>query len=154
MMTKRVFMLGALATFAAPLSGWAQQKKYDVKSGIVTFDTLMSVSGMEIKQKAVVTFDDWGTKEKRDTYQGDKLTETLLCDGKDQIKIMHAEKAAYVVGKCSRGTDLRFAWDEIPDADKKPGKAKKLPSMKVAGETCDAVELKEGGTTSRAAGLP
>lgn len=147
-----VLALALIAMFAPTLAGQAEEKKYDLKSGIVTFDVVMSVAGTELKEKAVVTFDDWGAKEKRDTYEGDTIKETFLCDGKDQIKIIHSEKAAYLVGKCTRGTELRFDWNEISDRDKKAGKAKKLPSMKVAGKTCDAFELKEGENTSRFAG--
>ncbi len=149
----RTMLLALVVCLVAPGASAAQVKKYEMKSGIVTFETVMSMGKMEMKGKSVVTFDDWGAREKRDTYEGAIVKETFLCDGKNQITIKHAEKVAYVVGTCSRGTELRLDWNEVSDRDKKQGKARMLPPMTVAGKKCEAYELQTGGTTSRFAGF-
>lgn len=149
----RTMLLALIAGLALPGVSAAQVKKYDMKSGIVTFETVMAMGKTQMKKKSVVTFDDWGTREKRDTYAGEKVKETFLCDGKNQITIQHADKVAYTVGTCSRGTELRFDWNEISDRDKKEGKARQLPPMTVAGKKCQAFEVETGGMTSRFAGF-
>jgi hypothetical protein len=152
-MARTTRLLALIACFALPGASTAQVKKYDVKSGIVAFETVMTMGKTEIKNKSVVTFDDWGAREKRDTYAGGKLKETFLCDGKNQIKIGHDDKTAWIVGQCSRGTELRFDWSEVSERDKKQGKATQLPPMTVAGKKCQAFEIKDARSTSRFAGF-
>lgn len=152
-MTGTTRLLALMACFAAPGASAAQARKYDMKSGVVTFETVVTMGKTEVKRKSVVTFDDWGTREKRDSYAGATLEETFLCDGKNQITIMPARKEVYVVGQCSRGTELRFDWGEISDLDKKQGKARMLPPMTVAGKRCQAFEIKDARSTSRFAGF-
>jgi hypothetical protein len=55
-------------------------KKYDTKSGIVTFETKMEMSGMTIKTKSVVYFDDYGIKECEETYKTDASGKEALTD--------------------------------------------------------------------------
>jgi len=152
-MTRTLRLLALIACVAVPGSSAAQFKKYDMKSGIVTFETVMTMGKTEMKLKSVVTFDDWGAREKRDSYAGEALKETFLCDGKNQITIVPAKKEAYIVGQCSRGTELRFDWNEVSNRDKKEGKARQLPPMTVAGKKCEAFEIKDTRSTSRFAGF-
>jgi hypothetical protein len=41
----------------------AQTKKYDIKSGIVTYDIATSIGEMKVGSKAIVYFDDYRMKE-------------------------------------------------------------------------------------------
>ena len=41
----------------------AQTKKYDIKSGIVTFDITIIMGDTKLANKSIVYFDDYGMKE-------------------------------------------------------------------------------------------
>lgn len=130
----------------------AQTKKYDIKSGIVTFETTMKMAGMTIPKKDIVYFDDYGMKECKDTYKDDKLTESFFSDGKFLYKVIHDDKTAYKSGNAYRGTEMKFDWNEISAKDKKDGKAKQVADIKVAGKTCKAYEYSDHGNTTTFAG--
>ncbi len=147
---KKIIMVVGLVLIIAGLSSLpAQQvKKYGIKSGIITFETTVIMGKMEIKSKAVVYFDDYGMKECRDTYDGDKIKESFFSDGKNLYLTIYAEKAAYKRGTAFRGTEYKFDWNEI----KPSGKAKKLPNMTVVGKNCEAFELQDSGNINTYAG--
>ena len=139
------FILIAMVT----MSAMAQTKKYDIKSATISFETTMKMSGMNIKEKVIVYFDDYGIKECRDTYSDGKLKESFFSDGKNLFTVVHKEKTAYNRGGAYRGTEMKFDWNEISDKDKKGGKAKKLANTTVAGKPCESYEYTDGGTTSK-----
>lgn len=147
---KRVIVYVVIILMAAGFSFLqAQQvKKYQTKSGIITFETTIMMGKMEMKSKAVVYFDDFGMKERRDTYDGDTVKESLFSDGKDLYLVIYAEKAAYKRGPAFRGTEFKFDWNEI----QRSGEAKKLPNMKIAGKDCEAFELNHKGNINTYAG--
>jgi len=118
----------------------AQIKKYDIKSGVVTFEITMHIGQMNITQKAVVSFDDYGMKECKDLYNGDNLKESYFSDGKELYSVQYAKKIAYDRGKAYSGTEKRYDWNDISDKDKKDGVARKIPNMNVAGKSCEAFE--------------
>src|SRR5580765_6507469 len=70
----------------------ATVKKYDIKSGIITYDTEMEMAGMKIPGKVVLYFDDYGIKECEETYKSGKLAESFVSDGKDRFKLYHDGK--------------------------------------------------------------
>jgi hypothetical protein len=142
----------ALLLVSLPEIAAAQAKKYDLKSGVVTFEVVITMGATQIKNKAVVSFDEYGMKERRDNYQGDTLKDSLISDGKDLILLVHAEKKAYKQGPATRGTELKFDWNEVSERDKKEGKAKKAEPMTVAGKKCESFELDQRGTKTRFAG--
>jgi hypothetical protein len=125
-----------------------QVKKYQIKSGIITFETSLTMGKMVIKTKSVVYFDDYGMKECKDTYDEDKIKESFFSDGKDLYLAIYAEKAVYKRGTAFRGTEYRFDMDEIL----RSGKAKKLPNMTVVGKNCEAFELNASGAVNTYAG--
>src|SRR5690606_677013 len=91
----------------------APARTYQVKSATITFENTVTASGMVIKQKSVVYFDDYGTKERKDTYDEEgRLTESFLSDGSHLYTIIHEDKMAFDVGNAFRGTELKFDWDE------------------------------------------
>jgi len=150
-----MILLGLLVgcLVALPAETFAQVKKYGIKAGIVTFDMLLKMSGREIsKEKVVVYFDDFGLKERKDTYQGETLKESFFSDGKDLFKVIYAEKTAYKVGRASLGTELKVDWNSIPSKDKETGKAKKLANISILGKDCECFELVSGDTKTRFAG--
>jgi hypothetical protein len=145
-------MLGALLVFTLLAAAEAQPKKYDIKSGIVTFETTMKVGSMSIVTKSIVYFDDYGAKECKETYKDDALKESFFSDGKNLYGVHFADRTAFKRGVAYRGTEFRFNWNDISDKDKKSGKAKQLPGLTVAGKKCESFEYSDGGTTTKYAG--
>jgi hypothetical protein len=111
----------------------ASVKKYGIKSGIVTFEITM----MDTKQKLVLYFDDFGTREAEERQ--------------NMYNIRPADKVAFTSGTCYRGIAYRFAWDEISEEDRNT-KAKKLPNMTVAGKDCESFSYDMGSTSTVYAG--
>jgi hypothetical protein len=143
-------LISVLMMMAVSLS--AQIKKYNIKSGIVRFELVIKSGSMNITQKLVVSFDDYGMKECKDKYNGDKLTESYLSDGKTLYSVMHAKKIAYKRGDAFRGTEVRFDWNDISDKDKKEGRATKIANMKVAAKDCEAYQTTTASGKSTFAG--
>lgn len=114
-------------------------KKYQVKSGIVTFDNDM----MGVNQKSILYFDDYGMKEAEEKYDGEEIRETTFCDGKERYILIHKEKTAYTSGTCYRGTAYKFDWDEISKSDPKY-KVKKLANTTIAGKDCESYSMESG----------
>lgn len=119
----------------------AQEKKYDIKSGIVTLDVIIDVGKMKITNRMIVSFDEYGMKECRESYEEGKLRETFFSDGTSLWTLIHRNKEAYHRGVASRGTELRASWEDVPEKDKKEGKAKLLAPMTIAGRKCDAFTM-------------
>ena len=129
----------AFAILAAlPHDAHAQYKKYDIKSGIITFETVIEMGTMKMKNKIMVYFDDYGTKECNENYTGGKLKNSLFSDGQMKYLLLHDQKTVETRGKEYRGTEYRFDWNEIPEKDKTSGMAKKLPNVTVAGKNCES----------------
>jgi hypothetical protein len=144
-MNAKELLTASAVIFIVSWTSQAQMKKYEIKSGIVTYDQNLKVMGMEIKKKVVVYFDDYGMKECRETYSGDKLEEIFFSDGKNLYSVMPAKKEAFKRGAAYRGTELRMEWSEFgTEKDRKSGKFKKLPAMTIAGKKCEVFEHDDG----------
>ena len=137
---KTLFALGvAFAILAVcPQDAQTQFKKYDIKSGIITFENVIEMGTMKMKHKIMVYFDDYGMKECHENYNGEKLENSLLSDGQMEYLLLHGEKTVETRGKEYRGTEYRFEWNEIPENDRTSGMAKKLPNVTVAGKNCES----------------
>ena len=142
---KTPFVLCMTAALVLSVGGPAigQPKKYDIKSGILTLDITVATGGMKLSSKAIVYFDDYGAKECREKYTGDKLTESNFSDGKTLYTVIHSKKTAYRHGEALRGTELRFDQNEMPEKDRAVEKIRLLPNVVIAGKTC-ASFIKEG----------
>ncbi len=131
-------------------------KKYGIKSGIITFETAMEMSGMKIPGKKMIYFDDYGMKECEETYEDDVLKESFVSDGKDRFKLFHAGKTIYKVGTATNGIAMPFNWDEVSQKDKGAGIAKSGGKVTVAGKECDSftyvTETAGAQTTTKYAG--
>ncbi|MFZ1081575.1 MAG: hypothetical protein WAO19_06595 [Candidatus Kryptoniota bacterium] len=153
-MKTKLMLLSAAILFAIGALAQAQTKKYDIKSGIVTFATTIKMGSMDMKQKAIVYFDDYGIKECKETYFNDKLTTSYFSDGKNIYIVDHNQKKVTNRGPAYRGTELRVEWTEFgTEKDRQAGLIKKMPAMTVAGKTCEVFESNDGkGTIARYAG--
>ena len=127
-------------------------KKYDVRSGVITYNTSMNTLTVNVSYKTVVSFDNYGMRERRDTYDGDLLVETFLCDGFNNYNISHTLKKLVRTGTAYRGTESRFGWEKINNEEIKSGKVTKLPSIIIASKTCRAFTINTGAATVTYAG--
>lgn len=122
-------------------------KKYEVESGVITFNTSMNTLTVDVSYKTVISFDHYGVRERRDTYEGGVLTETFLSDGFNNYNISHTHKKIVRTGKAYRGTESKFGWDTISEEDVKAGKVVKDPSMTIAGKKCKVYTILAGVAT-------
>lgn len=127
-------------------------RKYDLESGVITFNTSMNTLTVTIDYKTVITFDHYGMREKRDSYEGDVLTETFLSDGFNNYNISHKNKKIVRTGKAYRGTESKFGWDRISPEDIKAGKVIKEPNRIIAGKRCEVYTILAGVATVTYAG--
>jgi hypothetical protein len=135
-----------------PSSLSAQEKKYDVKSGIITYETVTRDGRMEIAGQVVLYFDDYGRLECKDTYVGGMLKESVLCDGKTVYTLLHEQRIVFRRGPANRGTEVRFDWEALPVNEKAEGHIRKLPAMTMAGKQCEAFERVISGGVVKYAG--
>lgn len=122
-------------------------KKYEVKSGVITFETSMNTLTVEVSYKTVISFDNYGMRERRDTYTGGTLSETFLSDGFNNYNISHTHKKIVRTGKAYRGTESQFGWDKISEEDVKAGKVRRDPPMTIAGKKCKVFTIMTGVAT-------
>ena len=125
-----------------------QTKKYDIKSCTITFELTQKMAGLDMKHKVVLFFDDYGMKECRETYTGDKISEVYFSDGKDLYSLKPDKKTAIKRGEADRGTEVKIDWSYVSSDDKKSGKAKQLPNMIIAGKSCEAFVADAGGAST------
>jgi hypothetical protein len=141
-----LFICAVFLMMTSPLR--SQIKKYDIKSGIVTYDLIMKMGKMEIKKKTIVSFDDFGMKECRETFSDKKLEESYFSDGKNLYSVNYTKKMAHKRGDAYRGTELRVEWSEFgTEKDRQSGKIKKMPAMSIAGKNCESFGSDDGKGT-------
>ena len=152
-MNRNMLTLAAIM-FVVSAAAQTPMKKYDIKSGVVTYESIMKMGDFQSKQKIVVYFDDFGMRECKETFSKDKLEESYFSDGNNLYLVKPRGKTAYKQGTASRGTELRVEWSEFgTEKDRQSGKYKKLPAMKVADKNCEAFEYNDGkGTITRYGG--
>jgi len=126
----------------------AQTKKYDIKSCTITFEMTQKMASFDMKNKVVLSFDDYGMKECRETYQGDKIREVFFSDGKSLYSLNPDKKTATKRGDAIRGTEVRVDWSDVSSDDKKSGKAKQLPNIVLAGKSCESFMADAGGSST------
>ena len=142
----------SILCLAAACTSAEAQKKYDMKSGIITFEQVTGSGKTQLKSTYVVTFDNYGMLERKDKYEGTTLDEAYFSNGDSLYIVKPSQKTAYNRGSAVRGTELRFDWDEVSPSDKKEGKAKKVAGMTILGKKCDAFQTVTGKVTSVFAG--
>jgi outer membrane lipoprotein-sorting protein len=153
---KRAMALALAMVLAAGtqlLAAQAAFHKYDVKSGIITMDSVMKMGTFEMKTKEVVYFDDFGMKECKETYQDGALSTTTFSDGKFIYSLKPNKKTAFKTGEAYRGTELRVDFSEMgSQKDRDSGKVKKVAPMKIAGKDCEMIEANLGTSLTQYGG--
>jgi len=151
-MLKKQIVIGLLLLLGLLIRPHAQVKKYGIKSGIITFDLILKMGDMNIVSKSVVTFDDYGMKERKDTYSGDQLKETFFSDGKELYLVIYAENTAYKRGQAYNGTEYKVSWEELSRGGGKSLDATKLANIEVLGKDCESYQIKSNNSTTIFAG--
>ena len=149
-----LFLALAMMVASQGVAAQVATQKYDIKSGIVTFESVSKVGTMEMKLKFVVYFDDYGMKECKETYKDGKLVNVFFSDGKTLYALNPGKKTASKKGDASRGTEPRVEFSEMgSQKDRDSGKVKKIAPLLVAGKQCEAIETNDGsGTVTQYAG--
>jgi hypothetical protein len=139
---KRILALALVLGTAIPALAAQPFKKYDVKSGVITLDSVMKISTLEMKTTIVVSFDDYGMRECKETYKDGQLIGTTFSDGKSIYNLQLNKKTATRAGEAFRGTELRVDLSEMgTQKDRASGKVKQVAPMKIAGKDCDMIEV-------------
>ena len=115
--------------------------KYKIKSGIVEFD----VEAMGSKQKKVLYFDDFGSKERVENYNADgTVREVSISDGKKRHTLYPSEKSAFFVDENGdRGWEMEFVtWDRLQGREE----YSKAPDMTIVGRDCASFKYGEKNT--------
>ena len=131
----------------------AQENKYDVESGIITYETTTMEGRVQVSGRIVLYFDQYGRHECRDTYVNGMLKESVLCDGRTVYTVWHEQRVVFKRGPAGRGTEVRFDWDALPSNEKAEGRIKRLPPVAIAGKVCDAFERITPDGVIRCAGV-
>jgi len=149
MHTRQRFCMFLSLVLALSFTGTAQTKKYDIKSGIVTFETTTLLGTMKMTSKEIVYFDDFGMKECKESFDDGKLKESFFSDGTTRYTLVHAKKEAYDRGPAQRGTELKFDWNEVSKNQNKDYTVARLPAVTIAGKLCEsfAIDTKQGKNT-------
>lgn len=147
-MKTKLALLSIIFVFVAVAAAQTSIKKYDIKSGIITFQNDIAMGSMQMKTKVIVYFDDYGTKECKETYTEDKLKSSTFSDGKNIYIVYPNKKVATKQGPSYRGTEVRVDRSEFgSQKDWDAGNIKKGPAMTVAGKTCEVFVTDEGNGT-------
>jgi hypothetical protein len=142
MIRKTLLVLFVMTACVFAATAQAGYKKYDIKSGIITYAEVIKVSTMTINNKYIVYFDDYGMKECRETWSADnKLTGVNFSDLKDEWSLNPNKKKAVRQGDGGRGTEIRADWTEFgTEKDRQSGKIKMLPARTIAGKICEVFQ--------------
>ena len=152
-MKRNIVLSLAVLAFVGASVAPAQFKKYDIKSGIVTLESVSTIGETQIKMTKIVYFDDFGSKECQETYTGGKLKTALFSDGKNKISLQLGSKKARNEGPTDRGIGMRVEINDMgTKKDIESGVVKIVSPMTLAGQTCEVIQVKRGGTTDIYAG--
>jgi len=133
------------ATSAPATETKSDYKKYDIKSGIITFMTTMQIGDMIIKTKKVLYFDDYGIKECEEEYKENPVTKkeelAKRCFVKDGYNYTcSVENNGGIKSKAmGYGVAVLFNMDEA--ASLKDSKFKKLGDENVCEKPCNAFSM-------------
>lgn len=125
---KRLLIIAALCAFC--IEAVAQEKRYEVKSGIVTME--MSMMGQNVVQK--MYFDDYGAKQASISEFGGQKMRNIEVDGKN-IMIDDAAKTATKMP--AMGVDAnKINFLNLTDQVIKKNKIKEIGKEEIAGKEC------------------
>lgn len=125
---KRLLIIAALCAFC--IGAVAQEKRYEVKSGIVTME--MSMMGQNVVQK--MYFDDYGAKQASISEFGGQKMRNIEVDG-NNIMIDDAAKTATKMP--AMGVDAnKINFLNLTDQVIKKNKIKEIGKEEIAGKEC------------------
>jgi hypothetical protein len=119
-------------------------KKYDIKSGIITYETSMSMSGMNIKTKKILYFDDFGSKECEEEYKIDPTGKEVLANRnfvKDGFHYICSIENNGGVKTKERGTGVAAAFNMEEASSMKDSQFKKTADETVCGKACNSFSM-------------
>jgi hypothetical protein len=120
-------------------------KKYDIKSGIVTYNTVMRIGDMELLSKKVVYFDDYGVKECQEIYKADGaggkevLTERSFVKDGFRYHCSVENKGGAKSKAMGTGVAVQFNMQEASTMTKY--QFKKLDDETVCGKACNGFSM-------------
>jgi hypothetical protein len=124
---KRLLIITAL--LAGCLAAGAQEKLYEVKSGIVTME--MDMMGQAMVQE--IFFDDYGAKQATVSNFGGNKMRMLVIDGSN-VMVNDAEKTATRMPMMGQGEKVNFS--NLDEKTIKKYKVKELGTETIAGKEC------------------
>lgn len=121
------------------------ENKYDIKSGIINFETKMEMAGMVIKSKKILYFDDYGNKECEEEYGDDPASGKEVLKSRSFTKdgyqyILSFENKSGLKSKL-RGAGVAAKFDMDEASAMKENKFVKLADETVCGKTCTAFSM-------------
>jgi hypothetical protein len=124
----------------------ANFKKYDIKSGIVTYDVVMSMGSMEIKSKQIVYFDEYGLVECQEEFSGGGeggMEINTVNFVKDGIRYSYSPSNRRGMKSKAMGSGVAARFDamDMSAAQKTEYHFKELGSETICGRPCDGVFL-------------
>lgn len=137
-----LFVLGCQSEKVNP------DRKYQVRSGVITYDTQLKTISVNLNYITVVYFDNYGSKERRDTYEDGLLKESFICDGTSLYQVSHQKKTAWKTGVAIHGTEPRFSIANLPKEDIKSGEIVMMPAELIAGKDCEIYRVNTGIATA------
>jgi hypothetical protein len=120
-------------------------KKYDIKSGIVSYETTMQMSGMKIKTKTILYFDDYGIKECEEEYKADAATGKEMLAARNFVKDGYRytcsveNKGGVKTKAMGYGVAAPFNMDEA--ATLKDNQFKKIGDETICGKSCNGFSM-------------
>mgnify|MGYP003408421112 FL=1 len=124
---KRFALIAALVAICMGVQ--AQEKTYEVKSGIVTME--MDMMGQTVVQE--ICFDDYGAKKATISNFGGNKMRMLVIDGSN-VMVNDAEKTATRMPMMGQGETVNFL--NLDEKTVKKYKVKELGTETVAGKEC------------------
>lgn len=131
---KRLLIIAALCAFC--IGAAAQEKRYEIKSGIVTME--MSMMGQNIVQK--MYFDDYGAKHASISEFGGQKMRSIDVDGKN-VMIDDAAKTATKMPAMGIETN-KINFLNLTEQVIKKNKIKELGQEEIAGKPCTKYSYK------------
>jgi len=120
-------------------------KKYAIKSGIVTYETNMEISGMKLKSTKILYFDNYGTTECEEEYKNNPVTgkeeldsRTFVKDGYRYSLSMNYKNGARTKAQ-GYGVAAVFNMDEAKTL--KENNFKALGNETVCGKECESFSI-------------
>lgn len=129
---KRLALIAALFTFC--IGAQAQEKLYEVKSGIVTME--MDMMGQAMVQE--IYFDDYGAKQATLSNFGGRKMRMLVVDGSN-VMVNDEEKTATRMPMMGQGEKVNFT--NLDEKAIKKYKVKELGTEVVADKECKKYQI-------------